>query len=306
MAVPVLFFRLEMDATLHYIPKPLQVGEFKEAFERAVAAVLGSDAQISVQHKRHTGRVGVSDEVELDAESLRAVVDLNKIDFTLIAKPVVTATHDWRLVFISCQMHAGVLRMRASRKESVECLERVALSLGLEPTDAPKFDDEAKVERLESRVLALEKAARDIERTLKCFISFKFDDAQTVTRVDRLKRLLAAAHIEWVTGEQFEPRRIEDKVKAKLRADVDFIIAVISKAGESKWIRDEIADANARGLWVVLLLENGATFDKGIFGTLEHIQYDLAIDQTFVALLEGINFIKAEVSTRTSQNAAST
>ena len=113
-------------------------------------------------------------------------------------------------------------------------------------------------------------------------------------------------HIEWVTGEQFEPRRIEDKVKAKLRADVDFIIAVISKAGESKWIRDEIADANARDLWVVLLLENGATFDKGIFGTLEHIQYDLAIDQSFLALLEGINFIKAEVSTRTSQNAAST
>ena len=199
--------------------------------------------------------------------------------------------------------------MRADGKESVECLEQVALSLGLEQTDAPKFDYEvnaAKVERLESRVLALEKAAKDVERTLKCFISFKFDDAQTATLVDRLKRLLAAVHIEWVTGEQFEPRRIEDKVKAKLRADVDFIIAVNSKAGESKWIRDEIADANARGLWVVLLLENGATFDKGIFGTLEHIQYDLAIDQSFLALLEGINFIKAEVSTRTSQNAAST
>ena len=144
----------------------------------------------------------------------------------------------------------------------------------------------------------MEKATRDIEKPLKCFISFKFDDAQTVTQVDRLKRLLAAVHIERVTGEQFEPRRIEDKVKAKLRADIDFIIAVITKAGESKWIRDELADANARDLWVVVLLEDGATFDKGIFGTLEYIRYDLAIDQTFAALLEGVNFIKAEIAAR--------
>jgi hypothetical protein len=120
--------------------------------------------------------------------------------------------------------------LSAHGKESVECLELVALYLGLEQTEAPKVD------KLESRVLALEKATKDVERTLKCFISFKFDDAQTTTQVDRLKRLLAAVHIEWVTGEQYEPRRIEDKVKAKLRADVDFIVAVTSKAGESTWM----------------------------------------------------------------------
>jgi hypothetical protein len=186
-------------------------------------------------------------------------------------------------------------------------MERFALNLGLEQTEAPedvlrRLEHELRL-TVESRLSALEKAAKDLERTPKCFISFKFDDAQTVNQVDRLKRLLAAVHIEWVTGEQFEPRRIEDKVKAKLRADVDFVIAVIAKAGESKWIRDELADANARGLWVVLLLEDGATFDKGIFGTLEYVRYDLAIDQTFSALLEGINFIKAEIATgRKPQN----
>jgi hypothetical protein len=296
----------EMNAELYYVPKLLQVGEFKEAFERAVAAVLGPDAQITVQHPRHTGRAGVRGEyVGLDAESLRAVVDLKKIDLFLTAKLIRAAPSASKLVLLWCKTAGGVLWMSADGEESVECLERVALNLGLEQTEAPKFDHEVKIEKLESRVLALEKAAKDVARTLRCFISFKFDDTQTITQVDRLKRLLAAVHIEWVTGEQFEPRRIEDKVKGRLRADVDFIIAVISKAGESIWIRDEIADANARGLWVVLLLENGATFDKGIFGTLEHIQYGLAIDQTFLALLEGINFIKAEVFTRASQNAAS-
>ena len=51
-------------------------------------------------------------------------------------------------------------------------------------------------------------------------------------------------------------------------------------------------------------LKTGATFDKGIFGTLEYISYDLAIDQTFLALLEGINFIKAEISNRAENRKA--
>jgi hypothetical protein len=195
-----------------------------------------------------------------------------------------------------------IVSFDANGEESVQCLERFALNLGLEQTEAPedmlrRGEYELHL-AVESRLSALEKAAKDLERTPKCFISFKFDDAQTVTQVDRLKRLLAAVHIEWVTGEQFEPRRIEDKVKVRLRADVDFVIAVITKAGESKWIRDELADANARGLRIVLLLEDGAKFDKGIFGTLEYISFDLAVDQTFSALLEGINFIRAEISAK--------
>jgi hypothetical protein len=281
-----------MDARLYYKPKTLQVGEFKGAFEQAASAVLGANTQMTVTHRRDTGRAGVTDSIRLDTESLRAVVDLSKVEFTLIARPPEPHTFPSKLVFLSCHTVAGLFNVIADGEESVECLERMALNLGLERTEEPTFETES----LELRVLALERVIKEAERQLKCFISFKFDDARTVADVDRLKRVLAAVHIEWVTGEQFEPRRIEDKVKARLRADVDFVVAVLSKAGESKWIRDELADANARGLWIVLLLEDGATFDKGIFGTLEYISYDLAIEQTFPALLEGINFIRAEVS----------
>jgi hypothetical protein len=284
-----------MRANLFYKPKTLQVGEFKGAFERAVSGVLGANAQITVIHRRDTGRAGVSDNIRLDAESLRAIVDLGKVEFTLTANTSEPHTFPSKLVFLSCHTVAGLFYVIADGEESVQCLERMALNLGLDRTEPPADDT---IQRLELRVLALEKAIRDAEPKLKCFISLKFDDARTVAQVDRLKRVLAAVHIEWVTGEQFEPRRIEDKVKAKLRADVDFVVAVISKAGESKWIRDELADANARGLSIVLLLEDGATFDKGIFGTLEYISYDLAIEQTFPALLEGVNFIRAEISNR--------
>jgi hypothetical protein len=162
----------------------------------------------------------------------------------------------------------------------------------LERIKRPKASLDRALEEVRSRLVALENAVIS-ERRLKCFVSFKFDDAQIAAQIERLKRFLSALQVEWVTGEQFEPRRIEDKVKARLRGDVNFVIAVISKAGESKWLRDELADANARGLSLVVLLENGATFDKGIFGTLEYVSYDVAIDQTFVSVLEGINFIKA-------------
>jgi hypothetical protein len=54
----------------------------------------------------------------------------------------------------------------------------------------------------------------------------------------------------------------------------------------------------------MLLLEDGAKFDKGIFGALEYISFDLAIDQTFSAVLEGINFIKAEISVRDENRSA--
>jgi len=287
-----------MEAILYYKPKVLQAGEFKEALERAVSAVLGSDAEITVKYPRYNA-AGVSDDISLDAGSLRAIVDLNKTQLTLIAEKENPRIR----VFISFRTYDGVLRIRAYDEEAVQCLERFARDLGLEQTEEPKSQLVQAFETLESRVSVLEKATKNAERTPKCFISFKFDDTRTVAQVDRLKRFLAALHVEWVSGEQFEPRRIEDKVKARLRADVDFVIAVISKAGESTWIRDEFTDANARGLWVVLLLEDGASFDKGIFGTLEYIPYDHAIEQTFSGLLEGINFIKAELSTRVEHRA---
>jgi hypothetical protein len=234
----------------------------------------------------------VTDEVRLDAESLRPIVNLNDVDFKMTA-----LSQDRNYLTEVCLSFGKAVQgepfsIFASGETSFRCLESIAAYLGLEQTEQPPDDFES----LKARVAALEKNARGAGNNPKCFISFKFDDPETVTQVNRLKRLLAAAHIEFLTGEQFEPRRIEDKVKGRLRADVDFLVAVITKAGESKWIRDEIADANSRGLWIVLLLEEGATFEKGIFGTLEYIRYTVAIEQTFPAVLEGINFVRAEIS----------
>ena len=163
-----------MEADLYYKPRKLQTGEFKDAFERAVAAVLGSEVKITVAYPRRTGRLGVrEDDIELDAESLRAVLDLNKIDLTLHLR----GTNSRQSVY--CRTSAGLLRMAAFETEGVECLERLALNLGLEQTDEPKGPFSQALEDLQSRISALENAAKRAERALKCFISFKFDDPAT-------------------------------------------------------------------------------------------------------------------------------
>jgi hypothetical protein len=285
-----------MRAYLHFKPKTLQIGELKDACEKAISVVLGPGFTLEVGHPR-TPSPGVSDTVWLGAESLRPLVDLSTIDISLTAKAGDKSYREISLSFQRADERESFI-IWAGNEAAFQCLQIIVASLGLEQTEPPKDKFASYVEAIEARVASLAKSAKAAGNKPKCFISFKFDNPETVTQVNRLKRLLAAAHIEFLTGEEYEPRRIEDKVKGRLRADVDFLIAVSTKAGESKWIRDEIADANSRGLWIVLLLEEGATFEKGIFGSLEYVPFSLAIEQTFPAVLEGVNFIKADTSAR--------
>jgi hypothetical protein len=286
-----------MNATFHFTPKLLRTGELKDAFELALKEILGENAQIKVGHRRPPRRPGVEeDPVWLEADSLRALCDLSALDVVLSAKREGSAFREIYLAIMPA-FRGGSFRIYASGEESLECVEKMAAILGL--AESAAFEDPA--DSLESRVSAAERILAKQGQRLRSFISFKFDDPRTALQSNILKRLLAALEVDWVSGEQFEPRRIEDKVKARLRADVDFLIAIISKAGESKWIRDELSDANARGIWIILLLEEGATFDKGIFGTLEYISYEITIEQTFPALVEGINFVRAELTARSAR-----
>lgn len=288
-----------MDATWHYIPKVLVAGQLKDACEKAIAATLGDELEhFHVEYPRRDGRPGVrEDDLVLDVGSLQAIVDMSKIDLKIDAQSSYTKGNA-RRVWITFRAMDSLVTAYAYGTPAVNCLEQIALSLGLERTEPP---EDVTWDNVLTRVEALEHSVAQIRKRLKCFISFRFNDAQTVEQINVLKRMLKALEIDWITGEEFEPRKIEEKVRARLRADVDFLIGVINKAGQSNWIRDELGDAHARELRIILLKEDGAIFDEGIFGPLEFIPYKDAISQTFPALVEGINFIRAEIAER-SQN----
>jgi hypothetical protein len=296
-----------MESHRFYKTRTIRVGEFKNAFEQAVTAVLGPDSVIRVAQHSNMGGSDPSDITKISVENLRSVTDLTNINLILGARADPASSSPRQIVMFCKSAAAGAISCCVTDEESERCREQFVFNLGLEETTMPI--DKSFLTEVESIVSGvLEKNLRGYLnlRKLRCFISFKFDDDRTAIQVERLKRLLTAVRTEWVTGEQYEPRRVEDKVKAKLRADIDFIIAVITNAGASTWLRDELADAEARGLSVVVLLEDGATFDKGIHGTLEYIPYKLVIDQAFIAVLEGINYIRADVESREDPSKART
>src|ERR1700683_2630806 len=78
------YSQADMQAHLYFKPRPLQIGELKDACEEAVGEVLGPDFTIKVEYPRRPSP-GVRDSVMLNAESLRPVVDLTATDFPLEA-----------------------------------------------------------------------------------------------------------------------------------------------------------------------------------------------------------------------------
>ncbi|HHT9113508.1 MAG TPA: hypothetical protein ACFYD0_09310 [Candidatus Wunengus sp. YC65] len=129
-------------------------------------------------------------------------------------------------------------------------------------------------------------------RPLKCFISYRFDDISE-KYVLELNKFLSLIGILATTGKPYQPRSINEKVENKLRADIDFFIYLITRSGESTWIRDEAIYSKASGAYVFPLVEEGANIEQGLLGSTEYINFRSGcICDTFIPLLEGINYIK--------------
>jgi hypothetical protein len=129
------------------------------------------------------------------------------------------------------------------------------------------------------------------ERELRCFLSYRFN-SYSKTIAFELMRFLELLGVEVITGKGYEPRNVNEKVLSRLD-NLDFIIYLITKDGESSWTRDEMAVSIGKGYYVVPLLENGSKIDRGILGDIEYIPFDHDhIGDTFISLIEAINFIR--------------
>jgi len=149
---------------------------------------------------------------------------------------------------------------------------------------------------LADRIDALELAVFSPARRLRCFLSYRFAPEDELLAL-RLQQFLSLVDVEVLTGASYEPRTIQEKVLSRLREDLDFVVLLITASGESMWTRDEIATALHRGIAVVPLVESGATFQQGLFGNVEFVEFAAGhIADAFVKLLEAIRFIRAQRS----------
>ena len=58
---------------------------------------------------------------------------------------------------------------------------------------------------------------------------------------------------------------MSQKVRGRLDQPLDFIVVIEAAEGKSSWTRDEMARAQNQDVLLIRLVEDGATFDPGMY-----------------------------------------
>jgi hypothetical protein len=156
------------------------------------------------------------------------------------------------------------------------------------PTKAYDF------ELIEQRLKMLENKIKLPENKLSCFLSYRFNKRSKAIALE-LTRFLELLGVNVISGAGYEPRRVNEKVTARLNQPLDFLIYLITEDGESTWTRDELAYALGKGYALIIVVESGIKIDQGLMGNWEYLEYDADhISDAFVGILEALRYIKRE------------
>ena len=109
----------------------------------------------------------------------------------------------------------------------------------------------------------------------------------------QITRFLELLDIEVISGASYEPRRVTEKVRSRLSSNIDFVVYLVTKDGETAWTRDELITGLGVDAHLVPIVESGAKMEIGILGDLEYIPFESGhISDAFVRLLEAVRFIQ--------------
>lgn len=271
-------------ATSSYQPIPAN----PEALERLASALegrWGTELRISLHYAYDDG-----------GSDMRTVPSESLVTLTPVAHPISYLSFSPKDTLggpnlnIHVYENSVALEARDETMTAANDLKVVAVeALGLEPM--PVDDNPERVINLERRVDAVQRIQEEGVR-LRAFLSFRFGKPDSDLARD-LERFLNLSNVEVVTGQSYEPRRVEDKVRSRL-SGVDFVVYLLTSTGDSAWVRDEIATARASEKPVIPLVEEGIEFDQGLFGNVEWIRFGSGhIGDVWIRLTEAIKYIRA-------------
>lgn len=181
-----------------------------------------------------------------------------------------------------------------------EFLPNLGLTPAPEPSERAKTEMESGGDPQPSLLQAIEDLNEQIrhhhhrrsERDLSCFLSFPFHPPAMAYAQD-VQRFLELVGVRVTTGQGYEPKPISEKVRDRLRQSTDVVVLIVVNGPPSMWTRDEIARAQQPGVYLIPLVEIGATFESGIFGDHEYIQFaEGHISDAFIRLLEGLQYVR--------------
>lgn len=122
----------------------------------------------------------------------------------------------------------------------------------------------------------------DLKPTI--FLAHRFDEAGR-NYAETLGRFLRLLGFEVLEGEGYEARDIPAKVAERIRSQ-DIFLCLVSE-GDPTWILSEAAFAKGLSKYIVILVQDGLRFKKGIVGTdYEHLTFPKGlIEKTYSDLL---------------------
>jgi len=151
------------------------------------------------------------------------------------------------------------------------------------------YDD---IQSIKDELSSINKKIIDEKSKLSTFVSFRFDE-HSKSLAFELREFLDKVNVNFISGVGYEPRSVSEKVLEKLSNPLDLFIIIYSSTGESAWLNQEIGVAKGRNLPIIILVEEGADWNKGLLADNEYIEFQKGIiSQTFIRLLEGVSFLR--------------
>jgi hypothetical protein len=294
---------MKLTRSFGYVRRVLAPGELSRAF-RLVLERLGVDPTTARFSITEVLADGTKSDVEASIKDLDPVCDPG-------ARSVVYYKSGPDSLFISLSAYSSdlySLHVETSGAENMEMVRQTfeeALHLDPPPISAEASGAERIAEALTAltsssltplveRIEKLEASFSARSRRLRCFLSYRFSDQNDIVAL-RIEQFLAILDVEVLSGANYEPRQVSEKVLSKLREPLDFIIILITETGESMWTRDEIGAAIHKGIGLVPLVEKGAKFDPGLFADVEYVEYESGhIGDAFLKLAQAVRFVREQ------------
>jgi hypothetical protein len=155
-----------------------------------------------------------------------------------------------------------------------------------------KIQSKRSLSPFEGKAETKETKSPEISKSQSCFLSYRFN-ARVKFLAPELSRFLTLLDIKVVSGLGYERQRAAGKVSGRPKSGYDFFIYLITQDDEDNWTKDELALAYGEGVPVIILVEKGSKTGKEIIGGHEYIEFDGDhIGDTFIAILEAMNFMK--------------
>ena len=285
-----------------YQPVTFESGCFKKTME-ALAECWGCGLEM-LQFEAHYTHDAISESKFItlsEANTVRGLI--SPLDRLCIR--YVSNSEDFLYRSVQLEKQLGGMMVSVNTPDAISThnsLSIITENLSLSPYEL-KFSDDVlfeKISEIEERLKKLEKEVA--VRPMKCFLSFRFSKhSSDIAR--EVEQYLTLLGVKVITGSEYEPRRVEDKVRERILSGVDFVVCIITRDGESAWIRDELSTAKANNAFPIPIVEEGSEFEGGLLGNVEYIPFASGHPgDIWISLAQAVQYVSAARSQIDKEN----